>query len=309
MKAFSPSITFAGDRATQEVVAEAAPARHRVRFLAFAIFTVLLLLAGRAVQLAFSGDPLGAPQRTGAVTAIPRADIIDRNGVLLATTVRAFALTAEPRLVWGASETADVLRRAFPELDHATLVRRLTDTSRRLVYLRRGLTPQQRQQVLSLGLAGIGFEAEDRRAYPQGELAAHALGFTDVDLNPLAGVERGLDQQIREAGQAGRQVRHSLDVRMQYALEVELAAAARAAGPAVRPCRPAAAARDRGPRDPSALRARPRVPAGRRARGPPRARRARGRHVGAPPVPRRLGAASRGTRTRSHSRGRACRRG
>lgn len=229
MKAFSPSITFAGDRATQEVVAEAAPARHRVRFLAFAIFTVLLLLAGRAVQLAFSGDPLGAPQRTGAVTAIPRADIIDRNGVLLATTVRAFALTAEPRLVWGASETADVLRRAFPELDHATLVRRLTDTSRRLVYLRRGLTPQQRQQVLSLGLAGIGFEAEDRRAYPQGELAAHALGFTDVDLNPLAGVERGLDQQIREAGQAGRQVRLSLDVRMQYALEVELAAAARAA--------------------------------------------------------------------------------
>ena len=82
----------------------------------------------------------------------------------------------------------------------------------------------------ALGLAGIGFEAEDRRIYPQGALAAQVLGFTDVDLNPLAGVERGLDAQIRAAGEAGRPVRISLDVRLQYALETELDAAARAAG-------------------------------------------------------------------------------
>jgi cell division protein FtsI (penicillin-binding protein 3) len=56
------------------------------------------------------------------------------------------------------------------------------------------------------------------------------LGFTDVDLKPLAGVERGLDAEIRAAGRNGDFVRLSLDVRMQYALETELAAAARAAG-------------------------------------------------------------------------------
>jgi len=113
-------------------------------------------------------------------------------------------------------------------LDRATLVRRLTDTSRQLIYLRRSLSPEQREQVLALGLGGIGFEREDRRAYPQGELAAHTLGFTDVDLNPLAGIELGLNDQIRAAAVEGRSVRLSIDIRIQYALETELAAASRA---------------------------------------------------------------------------------
>jgi len=226
VKAFNPAAAFSRAQ-MPDLPAEAAPARNRVRMLAIGVFAVLLLLAGRAVQLAFSGDPLAQPR--GVVAAsIPRADIVDRNGVLLATTVRAFALTAEPHRVWDANETADRLRSVFGDLDRATLIRRLNDRSRQLVYLRRSLTPEQRDQIHALGLAGVGFEAEDRRVYPQGELAAHTLGFTDVDLNPLSGVERGLDEQIRQAGQEGRPVRLSLDVRMQYALETELEAAARA---------------------------------------------------------------------------------
>jgi cell division protein FtsI (penicillin-binding protein 3) len=229
MKPINPTAVFGQGGVVDDTPPEAAPARNRVRFLAIGIFAALLLLAGRAVQLAFSGDPLAEP-RASAALSIPRADIVDRNGVLLATTVRAYALTAVPQRVWNAEETARRLGDLFPELDHAATVRRLGDTSRRLVYLRRGLTPNQREQALALGLGGIGFEAEDRRVYPQGMLAAHTLGFTDVDLNPLAGVERGLDAEIRAAGERGRNVRISLDVRMQYALEEELDTAARRAG-------------------------------------------------------------------------------
>src|SRR5262249_30199989 len=158
-----------------------------------------LLLAGRAVQLAFAGDPLAEPHRAVNIATVPRADLLDRNGVLLATTVRAYALTAQPDRVWNARETALALQRVFPGLDLATTQRRLSDHSRRLVYLRRGLTPNQRAQTIALGLGGIGFITEDRRVYPNGELAAHVLGFTDVDLRPLAGVERGMDGAIRDA--------------------------------------------------------------------------------------------------------------
>jgi cell division protein FtsI (penicillin-binding protein 3) len=229
VKPLGATSIFAPREAVTEGWAEAAPARNRVRFLAIGVFALLLLLAGRAVQLAFSGDPLAEPRRA-AIAATPRADIVDRNGVLLATTVRAYALTATPARVWNGEETADALRRVFPDLDRAATIRRLTDVSRSLVFLRRSLSEDARDSVQALGLAGIGFEAEDRRVYPQGEMAAHVLGFTDVDLNPLAGVERGLDAQIRAAGETGRPVRLSLDVRMQYALETELDAAARAAG-------------------------------------------------------------------------------
>ncbi|MCR6643976.1 MAG: penicillin-binding protein 2 [Terricaulis sp.] len=210
---------------------EAAPARNRVRLLALALFAMLLLLAGRAVQLAFAGDPLAEPRRAASAPApVARADLIDRNGVLLATTVRAYALTADPARVRDPQATAAALIRIFPELQARTLIERMRDTSRRSIYLRRSLTPEDREAVLSLGLSGIGFQPEDRRTYPHATLAAHAIGYTNVDLTPFGGVENGLDTMIREAGAAGRPVRLSLDVRVQFALEEELAAAARAAG-------------------------------------------------------------------------------
>ncbi len=229
MRPLGPTNVFAPGRMLPDMPVEAAPARNRVRFLAIGVFCILLLLAGRAMQLAFSGDPLAQP-RSAAVAATPRADIVDRNGVLLVTTVRAYALTAEPANVWDAPDVADSLRTVFPELNRESLIRRMTDRSRQLVYLRRSLTPEERDQVHALGLPGIGFRTESARSYPQGTLAAHTLGFTDVDLVPLSGVERGLDEQIREAGEAGRPLRLSIDVRLQYALEEELDFAARTAG-------------------------------------------------------------------------------
>jgi cell division protein FtsI (penicillin-binding protein 3) len=159
-----------------------------------------------------------------------RADLVDRNGILLATTVRAYTLTAAPQQIENAEATADALIALLPRLNRDDTIRRLTDRSRRSIFLTRGLTPEERDAVQALNLSGIGFETADKRVYPHGALAAHALGFTDVDLNPLAGAERGLDAAIREAGAAGHPLALSLDVRMQYALETELEASARAMG-------------------------------------------------------------------------------
>lgn len=203
---------------------EAAPARGRIRLLAVMMLALLLVLAGRSVQLAFAGDPTSAHSRAGDAARLARADLADRNGALLATTVRAYTLTARPDRVWNARETTRQLRALLPELDAAATERRLSDRDRALVYIRRGLSAGQREQVMALGLAGIGFETEDRRIYPNGALAGHVLGYTDRDLAPLAGVERGLDDQIRRGGEAP--VRLSLDLRIQYAAEAELARAA-----------------------------------------------------------------------------------
>lgn len=228
MRPLGPNAVFSHERLPRAPL-EAAPARNRVRFLAITIFAVLFLLAGRAVQLAFAGDPLARPQGADIITALPRADIVDRNGVLLATTVRAWALTAEPARVGNVVETADALMQLFPNLEREPLLRRLNNSEQTTVFLDRGLTQAQRDRVLTLNLRGIGVQAEHHRDYPQGVLAAHVIGFTGIDLNPQAGVELGLDDEIREAGAEGRALRLSLDVRMQYALETELDAAARAA--------------------------------------------------------------------------------
>lgn len=212
----------------RERVIEAAPARAQIRVLALGLLVLFVFLAGRAVQLSLSGDPVPAQRPQIASPAVARGDITDRSGALLATNVRGYTLVAQPRLVWDAPETARALTRVFPDLDRATLERRMREANRQVVYLRRGLTPRQRAEVLELGLAGIAFEEVEQRVYPMGALAGHVLGYTDPDFNPLAGVERGMNDRIVRAGENAGAVRLSIDARIQFAVEEELARAAQA---------------------------------------------------------------------------------
>ena len=210
-------------------VVEAAPAARRLNRLLALLLLAFAVLAARAVQLSFAGAP--ASVRAAPVAAAPivaRADLVDRNGVLLATMLPSWILAAQPGKVWDARATATRLASVVPGLDIAETERRL-GADRGLVYLKRGLTASQRQAAHDLGLAGITFEKEQRRVYPNGALAGHALGFVDRGLDGAAGLERALDAEIRRAGAAGRPLALALDLRVQYALESELADAAWAA--------------------------------------------------------------------------------
>lgn len=202
----------------------------RARWLALGLAAVLVLLSARVVQVTFSERFLNSPAIAAVANPTERAELVDRNGVLLATTVRSYILTAEPSRIDDAARTTSRLLNVFPDMSAITTERRMLNTDQRLVYLRRGLTPTERNQIQALDLRGIGFEAEWRRVYTYAPRAAHVLGFTGVDLDPLAGAERGLDEQIRAAGAEGRALALSLDIRVQEAVEVELEAAALAAG-------------------------------------------------------------------------------
>src|SRR5262249_45238643 len=155
LRPFAPRSGYNAKAPALDRALEAAPARYRIRFLAIGLLVVLLLLSGRAVQLAFSGDPLAESRHETAAASTARADIVDRNGVLLVTRVRAFTLTAAPDHVDDPGATTAALLRLFPDLDRDATLRRLSDRSHRLVFIRRGLTPNQRDQVDALGLSGI----------------------------------------------------------------------------------------------------------------------------------------------------------
>ncbi len=206
-------------------VTEAGPARGRIRIAALVVAVVFGVLGLRATQLAFAG----APETVVAVTQAPaptRAIVEDRNGVLLIGAGEGRVLIARRELVWDAPATARALAGVIPGLDFDDLAARLTARERGVVFVRRGLTQSQVQAALDLGLAGLDVEREPRRLYPNGVLAGQTLGYTDIDLNPLAGIEAGLDRLIT----AQDRTRLSLDVRVQHALEAELAAGAETAG-------------------------------------------------------------------------------
>ena len=212
----------------------ASGANHPLRTI-IAMLVVLLAfgaVAGQLVRLALSGQ-FDMPSSFAATVdqSFARPDIVDRNGRLLATDVEAYSLFADPAHVLDRDEVVERLRSVFSDLDGDTLRKDLSDRSRRFVWIRRGLSPKTAKAVHNLGLPGLDFRRELRRAYPGGALAGHVLGYVNIDNKGVSGIERYVDEvvgveMVQGATLAERApVRLSLDIGVQHAVEAELESA------------------------------------------------------------------------------------
>lgn len=190
-------------------------ARGRLRIVGLTLALSFAVLGLRAVELAVTSPSHAATPRTVAAEPV-RGDLFDRTGQVLATTLQTYSLFADPTLVWDASEAAHALATVLPDLDVDAVTRELS-SHRRFVWVQRNLTPRQRQAVFSLGLPGMDFRIEPRRIYPRGRLAAHVVGYTDRDLNGLAGAERSFDAALSSSD--GRPVALSIDMGVQFHLD------------------------------------------------------------------------------------------
>ncbi len=206
---------------------EHAKAQRKEQDTTYRIFFVLVLFATAfatlgvgAITKALFNDP-NAGARSALVAPVARADLVDRNGKLLAVDLVHYGVYLDPREVWEGAETRSALAAALPNLPAARIDHALA--SGRRTYLVGGLTPEDKDRVRDLGLPGLSFEEEDRRIYPLGSTAAHLIGFTDTGGKGLAGSERALDKLIRQSGGQGRPVPLSIDLRIQAVLDDELA--------------------------------------------------------------------------------------
>src|SRR5690606_26259424 len=177
------------------------------------------LIAARMTHLtltrtAATEDDITVEEITQSAGNIHRGDILDREGVLLATSLKTSSLYADPKMILDPVEAARKLSMVFPDLPYADLLKKLSD-KKRFVWLKRNLTPKQVYLANSLGIPGVDFIEEERRLYPQGNLMAHVLGYTDIDRKGLAGLERGLDEVLQ---QDKAPLRTTLDLRLQHIL-------------------------------------------------------------------------------------------
>ncbi len=198
----------------------------RTRLLAAGlVFAMAFLVVGlRLVDVSLLTDGneprLAAAPRSNALETI-RADIVDRNGVVLATTLPTASLYANPRQVLDPEAVAARLSAALPELPGAELAAKLA-AERSFVWLKRKLSPRQQHEVNRLGIPGLYFQHEPDRVYPHGALTAHVIGFAGMDNRGLSGIEQAFEERLRGAT---RPLALSLDLRVQHVLTEELAAA------------------------------------------------------------------------------------
>ncbi|HEX4505118.1 MAG TPA: penicillin-binding protein 2 [Alphaproteobacteria bacterium] len=187
-----------------------------------ALFTLaLLVVSGKLVGLAV----LGPGENNHAHYAPPpvqpvRADIVDRNGKVLATSIATASLFADPAKIIDPEDAARQLTGEFPDTSYSEFLEKLRGKSR-FAWLRRHLTPRQQYAVNQMGIPGIGFRPDERRLYPEGREVAQVIGFTDPDSIGLAGIEKSRNDLLAAGGAP---VALSIDVRLQHMLHREVQA-------------------------------------------------------------------------------------
>ena len=185
---------------------------------------VIALIALRILWLAAFGDHAG--RKEGLTALVPdRGDIVDRDGEPLARTIDAWTIALQPGKVIGDKlALARRLAVLLPEHSQEQYFAMLR-SGKPFFYLRRRASPALVEAVNALGEPGLAIQREPDRLYPQTSLAAHVIGYTDIDGHGVAGMERAFDKYLSDPATRGQPLTLSIDSRVQQALEHELLAA------------------------------------------------------------------------------------
>lgn len=202
-------------------------AKNRVMMTMAVFFGIYGVIGGRLIYLGMQNpEDSGGP--ASRVTA-SRPDIVDRNGEVLATDIKTASLFAEPRRIVDADEALEKIATVLPDLDYEQTYNKLKSGAG-FVWLKRQLSPKQQNEIMQLGIPGIGFRTEKRRFYPGGPTASHILGLVNIDNQGIAGLEKYIDDQgladLQASGLAIptdlKPFRLSLDIRVQHIVHDEL---------------------------------------------------------------------------------------
>jgi cell division protein FtsI (penicillin-binding protein 3) len=221
------AIERANIRARHEVMRDKTRLRSEGRLLVLGVFFffAFVVIGVRMGMLAASEPREPQVAATGAHIVASRADIVDRNGRILATNLTTRALYAQPPVMIDKERAASELATIFPDLDKEKLLAQFT-SNRKFIWIRKKISPEQMQAVHDIGDPGLLFGPREMRLYPNGKLAAHILGgasfgregVNSAEVIGVAGVEKEFDDYLRDPAQDGKPLQLSIDLTVQAAI-------------------------------------------------------------------------------------------
>lgn len=205
-------------------------ARRRLIILGL-MFSCLYGVVGlRMLDIATTEPVEPRAQRAGASIIAQRANVVDRKGRILATNMDTYSLYVETPHLVDPRGTANKLVQIFPDLDAERLYKDFTG-SRKFLWIKKKVSPEQRQAAHDIGDPGLRFGPREMRLYPNGPLASHVLGgasfgregVSSAEVVGVAGVEKQFEERLRDPHQSGSALELSLDLSIQAAVEEVLA--------------------------------------------------------------------------------------
>lgn len=196
--------------------------------LCFALFYFIIFVKLFNVTIwdhFFDNGSYGASSNKSAFV-LKRADIVDRNGELLAINLATTSVYVNPKIIIDPKVSAQKLASALDKVKYEDVLKKIT-SGKSFVWIKREVSPKEEQRVNDLGLPGVYFEFGEKRAYPKSNLVAHALGYSGLDGKGLAGIENYFDAKLRYRKNENYKepLRLSIDIRAQNIIREELAKA------------------------------------------------------------------------------------
>ncbi len=197
-------------------------AHRRLRFiytlfcLAFAVFAI------RTLYLGFEGTDRSRLAMTNGNWAVQRADIVDRNGDILAKNIMSGHIALRPGQIKDRDKAANLIHQVLPYEYSVSDALKLINSDRKFIYLKKYASDAQRNLITKSRVSGIDVEPIQTRKYPKRRLFSHVVGFVGSDGRALEGAERIYDDYLRENQDP---LYLSLDARIQSIFHDQLSAA------------------------------------------------------------------------------------
>ena len=195
---------------------------HRVTFLSFIFFSLILICGIKIIYLALSPEKSFYTNNIKKDFIKNRRDIIDRNGSILATNVDLYDVGVRPKLLKKKEKKNLIIKLGLllPEIDLKKIRHKLDNDE--FFWLGKRLTPQEKDRLWLIGNKAFVFEPRPSRIYPQRNLFSHVLGQTDDINDGISGIEKFFDKDLNNKKKIEIPLRLTLDSNLQYLIRQEL---------------------------------------------------------------------------------------
>ena len=192
----------------------------RVSFLFYIFLSLILIFSIKIIYLSLYPEKDLNSEKINKHFEKKRADIIDRNGIILARNIDIYSAGIRPKLVKDKKKLLINLRLILPDIDSESIKKKLINNN--FFYIKKRLTEEERTKLWLLGDKSILFEKKQIRIYPQQDLFSHVLGQIDDNNNGISGLEKFFDQRLKSKKNINSSLKLTIDSNLQYIIREEL---------------------------------------------------------------------------------------
>lgn len=186
----------------------------RVILVIAAIIACNLIVVGRLFEIAMGNSPDIRYLPTASEQLYKRANIVDRNGKVVAMNIKTASLYANPQEVIDDKALAKALHKLFPEQSYKSILKKL-GADNQFQWIARHITPKKQELINELGAIGLVMIDDIKRIYPNKNNLSHILGNVDLDNNGISGIEKEFDNFLKYADTQTENLQLTIDIRIQ----------------------------------------------------------------------------------------------